>query len=65
MFSIDQEQSEKIGIWMKEQNAKFKESGANGGVYSYIFTPTSLGLVVEVRNNVTKESINVTNYGDW
>jgi len=34
--------------------------GASGGGYSYIFTPTSLGVALEVRNNITKETIDLT-----
>ena len=39
--------------------------GCNGGELSYIFTITNMGLAVEVRNNLTKETINVTDYDGW
>jgi hypothetical protein len=39
--------------------------GATGGAYSYIFTPTSIGLVTVIRNNMTKEELTLTDFGDW
>lgn len=39
--------------------------GAIGGSLTYSFTPTSLGVVVKVTNSHTKESIDLTEYGDW
>jgi hypothetical protein len=66
---------------MKDQDAKVAESqkdgkfaemglglpyyGACGGAYSYIYTPTSIGLCVSIRNNATKEEQNLTDYSDW
>jgi hypothetical protein len=39
--------------------------GCSGGAYSYIYTPTSLGMIIGVRNNITKDEINLTNFKDW
>lgn len=39
--------------------------GATGGAYSYIFTRTSIGLVTAIRNNLTKEELTLTDFGDW
>lgn len=39
--------------------------GAIGGAYTYSFTPTSLGCVVKVRNSMTGDEIDVTDYEAW
>lgn len=39
--------------------------GACGGGYSYIFTPTSLGMGISVMNTLTGDEINLTNYDAW
>jgi len=39
--------------------------GAIGGALTYSFTPTSLGVVVSVEHAFTKNSIDLTNYGEW
>jgi len=76
-FGIDAEQAEKLATWIEEQNAKVAERqkdkdfpstpyyGCSGGAYTYLFTPTTLGMVVKVRNNMTKEEIDLTDYEMW
>lgn len=39
--------------------------GAVGGQFSYTFTPTSVGPAVVIRDNVTKEERNITDYSMW
>jgi hypothetical protein len=39
--------------------------GAIGGSTTFLFTPTSLGVVVKVRDSFTGEEIDVTDYEDW
>ena len=79
MFSLDETQQEKLAVWKKEQDAKVIEQqkgtqyehpgeayyGCSGGAYTYEFTPTSLGLVVVVRNEVTDEEIDLSDYDGW
>jgi hypothetical protein len=49
----------------KRQNSDTPYYGASGGAYSYIFTITSLGLMVSIRNNLTKVEENLTDTSDW
>jgi hypothetical protein len=73
MFCLDETQKEKLAEWMRlqeEKVAKMQERedayyGAIGGGYTYMFTPTGLGVVTIVRNGVTKEEINLTDYDTW
>lgn len=39
--------------------------GAIGGAITYSFTPTSLGQVFVVKNNLTGEILNLTDYASW
>lgn len=44
---------------------RYAHYGTIGGGYTYSFTGTSLGEIVKVRNAVTKEEIDVTDYDNW
>lgn len=71
MFKLEPEQLKEISKWMETQDAAAKHGkehpyyGCSGGGYTYHFTPTTLGLVVKVTNNLTKEEIDVTDYHNW
>lgn len=78
-FTLNQNQELKLSTWINEQDKKVMEEqnknkenprnhpyyGCSGGEYTYSFTPTSLGTIRRVTNNYTKESIDLTEYGDW
>jgi hypothetical protein len=63
MFNLDEEQLKKLEKW-KSKHAKVYE-GAIGGRYTYSFSPTSLGVVVKVTDDITKEEIDLTDYLSW
>lgn len=77
MFKLSEEQNQKLSEWAEEQNKKVAKSqedtdfickpyyGACGGGFSFTFTPTSLGVGVKVTNNITKETIDLTDYENW
>lgn len=75
MFQLTKQQQLELEAWKEMQDAKVlamqREGypsqehayyGCSGGAYTYSFTPTTLGLCVEVTNSVTKESIDLTDY---
>ena len=57
----------KLNTWKKEQSVKTENmpTGAIGGVYTYEFTPTGIGLVIKVRNNLTKDILDLSDYDSW
>jgi hypothetical protein len=59
-FTLTEEQYEKAKVWMEE---RAKYSGAIGGQFSFVFTPTSLGIGVSVTDG--KDSLNLTDYSKW
>lgn len=79
MFELNDRQREKLAIWSKEQDQKVIEKqkgtplehadeayyGCAGGSLTYLFTPTTIGLVIEVKNNYTGEMTNLTDYDEW
>lgn len=80
MFYLDDDQKRELQQWIAAQNSKALEMqkgmdypfggdkpyyGATGGVLTYCFTPTSLGLVTVVKHGYTKEEIDLTDYDSW
>ncbi len=80
MFALTEEQMNKLNAWLEEikpeileKQKKFSKSapkdrpyyGAAGGGLTYSFTPTGLGVVVEVTEYHTKKTINLTDYDSW
>jgi len=67
IFSIDKDAYAKYVVWFEEQERKIanKYAGAIGGVYTWSFTATTLGLVIKVTNNLNKEVIDLTDYDMW
>ena len=66
MFSLTSTQKEKLRNWMESRNLGQYE-GASGGRFTFCFTPTLLGVVTEVIDNLNKENnkLDLTEYNDW
>jgi hypothetical protein len=72
-FELIQEQWSKFHSWKQEQDKKVQEIqgsdspcyGAIGGAYTFSFTPTSLGVALVVKNNRTKDELDITDYENW
>jgi hypothetical protein len=75
VFALTEEQKEKLGAWADEQHKKDAEKakasgrlsvyGASGGAFSYTFTPTTLGMVVKVKNNLSGDELDLTEWDMW
>ena len=51
MFTLTQEQQDKIDIWLAEIEPNGpKYTGDIGGALTYQFTPTSIGVIVKVKH---------------
>lgn len=62
-FSISEQQLVKINNWIKGHEKL--PVGAIGGRYTYCFTPTSLGVIITVKDILANQEIDVTDYKDW
>lgn len=45
--------------------AGFPYTGATGGDLTYSFTPTSIGVMVKIRNGLTNDTLDVTDWENW
>lgn len=63
MFTLNKEQSAKLNAWCEKH--KDLPSGAIGGRYTFHFTNTSIGTVIKVTDNCTKEEIDLSDYESW
>lgn len=61
MFELDERQKEKFLEWVKTLPPE--PSTAIGGAFTYMFTPTGLGVIVKVKY-YNGEEIDLTDY-DW
>jgi len=64
MFDFDPEQLKKLSAWIGTKDLD-EYSGASGGRFTYQFTPTSLGMVSKVIDNLKKDEIDLTDYTSW
>ena len=60
-FALDSSQIAKLEEWFKTKDLT-EYTGAIGGRFTFSFTPTSLGDVVIVSDNLKKDEINLTDY---
>ena len=62
-FYLTEKQQQKLNDWILHHEDVY--TGAIGGRYTYEFTPTSIGIAVWVRDAITKEKIDLSDYEDW
>lgn len=63
LFKLRPEQEEKLVKWKEARKEVY--TGVSGGRYTYVFTPTSLGCIVSVLDNVTNDKLDLTDYDLW
>lgn len=59
-FALTEEQELKAAHWMAEK--KVKHQGAIGGQFTFEFTNTSIGQIQKVRDCVSNEVLDLTDY---
>ena len=65
-FTVAPSELEAVNKWVLEQMKNHPHPGTTiGGRFSYRFTPTGLGVGVEIIDNLTGGSENVTDYDLW
>lgn len=53
------------GIFKESWEQGFPYSGAVGSDITYCFTPTSLGMIIKVKHQVSLNEIDLTEYDKW
>jgi uncharacterized protein (UPF0218 family) len=61
-FELDKTQIEKFEKWKKKQLKKNQSIFTIGERWSFVFTPSGLGLIINVKDNKTNDEIELT---DW
>lgn len=62
-FKLETEELKKLNEWIKKLPKA--SSGAIGGRLTYSFTPTSLGMVIKVTDEISKQTIDLSDYDRW
>ena len=65
MFELDAKQTLKVTRWQTKLLKDEANCGAIGGRFTFCITPTGLGLIVKIIDNVTKQELDVTDYENW
>ncbi len=63
MFGLNESQLEKLEDWQHSKKQVY--TGAIGGRYTYQFTPTNVGCIVTVIDNVDKTELSLSEYESW
>jgi hypothetical protein len=58
MFNISRKEQLKLNKWIKIKNNKDHS-------FTYCFTPTGIGMVIEVIDNTDNTKIDITDYKGW
>jgi hypothetical protein len=64
MFSLDESQKKKLDEWVATKDLS-AYGGAIGGRFTYCFTQTSLGEIVQVIDGLDNTKIDLTDYSLW
>ncbi len=69
MFSLTEKENEDLQKWLKKHDKKCRFAnpmmqGAIGGKLTYMFTPTSLGVITKVRCSCGNEKC-ISDFTDW
>jgi len=61
--NLDEKEKEKASLFIKEKEVKYV--GAIGGQFTFTFTPTSIGTIKTIIDNVSGEKCDLTDYDDF
>ena len=62
-FNLDSDELQKFYEWRNTLSESY--TGANGGRFTFSFTPTNLGLVRKITDAITNEILDLTDYDGW
>lgn len=62
-FYINDSQLKKLDEWMRNKPKKY--TGAIGGRFTFLFHPTTLGVVVKVKDETDQTEVDLSDYENW
>ena len=63
-FTLNYEQLTQIEEFRKKHKHE-NQNSTIGGKLSFIFTPTSIGVITDIKCNACNEIKDITNYNNW
>lgn len=63
-FRIDNIQKREVDTFFKEHHSCYTNS-ISGGLISYIFTPSGIGTIIQIKCNVCNKIKDLTNFNNW
>lgn len=64
-FELDDAQEAQFEAWRKSQKEKDPHIATAGERWTFMFTPTGLGTVVKVKDELLKEELDLTDWENW
>lgn len=76
-FTLDEDQETRLAAWVLVQDRVVTERvralacgpiaprSDIGGFLTYLFTPTSMGVLLRVRHGGTGDEVDLTDYASW
>lgn len=64
-FELDKEQEAQFEAWRKSQMKKDPRIAMAGERWTFMFTPTGLGTVVNVKDNSLGDELDLTDWENW
>lgn len=66
IFTVEEKELERADKWIKQQQEKHgNKVGSIGDRFSYLFSPTGLGVLVSVLDRLTGETEDITDMDLW
>jgi len=63
-YTITEKQQQRLEQWQAQHTSK-QFTGAIGGRYTFSFTPTNKGTITKVKEIVSGEECDLTDYEAW
>ena len=64
-FTLNAKELKRLEAFKKRQTKLIDKDQLVTVTYTYQFTPTGVGTVIEVENNTTKVVADITDYDSW
>ena len=64
-FELDETETQRFEDWKKKQKATDPQIATLGERWTFMFTPTGLGTIVVVKDNLLKEELDLTDWENW
>ena len=64
MPNLTDEEMAKFDKWLDTKDLK-RYTGAIGGRFTYCYTPTSIGTIVKIKDNLDGDELDVSDYDSW